>query len=84
MYNPIEHRLFCHIQRSFEGVVFESYEVVKETIEKTTTSKGLKVFSRIADKVYETGKKVSDGFKENMRIIFDDYLPDWNYRAIPL
>jgi hypothetical protein len=24
-----------------------------------------------------------DGFKENLPIVFDEYLPKWNYRAIP-
>jgi hypothetical protein len=33
--------------------------------------------------VYATGKKCSEGFLENMTIIFDDYLPRWNYRAFP-
>jgi hypothetical protein len=28
-------------------------------------------------------RKVAKDFKENMRIVFDDYLPKWNYRAIP-
>jgi len=27
---------------------------------------------------------VAADFKENMRIVFDDFLPRWNYRAIPL
>jgi len=82
-HNPIEHRLFCHIQRSFEGVIFESYEIVKEAIEKTKTSKGLTVIARIVKKIYETGKNSTDGFKENMKIIFDEYLPQWNYSAVP-
>jgi hypothetical protein len=82
-HNPIEHKLFCHVQRTFEGVVFESYVVVKEVVEKAKTSKGLKVFARIVDKIYTTGKKVAVGFKENMKIIFDEYLPQWNYRAVP-
>jgi len=82
-YNPIEHKLFCHIQRSFEGVVFESYEIVKELVEKTKTSKGLKVFASISSKVYESGKKATEGFKDNMKIIFDEFLPNWNYRAVP-
>ena len=37
----------------------------------------------VIDKIYETGKKVADGFKENMRIRFDELLPKWNYRAVP-
>nr|MBL0701087.1 ISAzo13 family transposase [Desulfobacterales bacterium] len=43
----------------------------------------LKVKARIIKKVYQTGRKYSDNFKETMRIIFDDYLGQWNYRAIP-
>ena len=50
---------------------------------KATTCSGLKVFSSIIDKVYQTGKKVASDFKENMNIIFDEYLPQWNYVAPP-
>ena len=82
-YNPIEHRLFCHVTRACEGVVFSSMEIVNDLINKTTTSKGLKVFSSIKDKVFEKGRKYSEGFKENMQIIFDEFLGKWNYRAIP-
>jgi predicted nuclease of predicted toxin-antitoxin system len=32
---------------------------------------------------YATGKKCSKNFLENMKIIFDDFLPRWNYRTIP-
>ena len=31
----------------------------------------------------ETGRKVADGFKESMRIVFDDNLKLWNYVALP-
>lgn len=82
-YNPVEHRLFPHITRACQGVIFTSIELVKELIEKTRTSTGLSVIVKIIDKVYETGRKVVDGFKETMRIVFDDFLPQWNYTAIP-
>jgi len=38
----------------------------------------------IIDKVYQTGRKVADDFKQTMRIVFDEVLPQWNYRAVPL
>lgn len=53
-------------------------------MEKTKTSKGSKVIVNVIDKVYKTGRKVGEDFKKNMSIIFDEYLPEWNYRAIPL
>jgi len=82
-YNPIEHRLFPHVTRACQGVIFSSVALVKELIEKTKTNKGLKVTVAIIEKVYQTGRKVADDFKRNMRIIFDTVLPQWNYRALP-
>ena len=82
-YNPIEHRMFPHVTQSCKGIVFKSVELVKELIEKAKTSKGFRIIANVIKKVYETGKKVKDGFKENMKIIFDKILPKWNYRAIP-
>ena len=82
-YNPIEHRLFCHITRACKGVVFNSVDVVKNLIDKTKTSTGLKVFTSIKNKVYATGRKASEFFRINMPIIFDKHLGQLNYRAIP-
>lgn len=80
-WNPIEHRLFPHVTRSLQGVILTSHQLMKELIEKTKTTLGLKVFSSIINKVYETGRKVEEGFKESMRIVFDKYLGQWNYTA---
>jgi hypothetical protein len=82
-YNPIEHRLFPHLTRACQGVIFQSIELVKELMEKAKTSTGLHVTVDILDKVYQTGRKYAKGFKENMKIVFDELLPKWNYRAIP-
>jgi hypothetical protein len=82
-WNPIEHRLFPHITRSMQGLLLTSHDMVKKLLEKTTTQAGLKVIAHITDKVYETGKTVTKEFKENMKIIFDDFLGKWNYKAVP-
>ncbi len=70
--------------RACQGVIFTSIEVVQELIERTNTKSGLKAFVHVIDKVYEVGRKVAADFKENMRIVFDEFLPRFNYRAIPL
>ena len=75
--------MFPHITRSLKGVILRSYEYVKELIENTTTKTGLTVKAHIVQKVYQTGRKYSDNFKETMRIILDDFLGQWNYRAVP-
>jgi hypothetical protein len=82
-YNPIEHRFFPHVTRACQGVIFKSLELVKQLMEKTKTKQGLRVNVYILDKAYQTGRKVTKEFKENMAIVFDEYLPKWNYTAIP-
>ena len=82
-YNPIEHRVFPHVTRACKGIPLETIETAKHYIEKTETTKGLKVVVRILDKVYNTGRRYAKDFKDTMTIKFDEYLPTWNYTAIP-
>lgn len=82
-HNPIEHRVFPHVTRACQGVIFHTLAIAQHFIERTKTTTGLGVTVRILDKVYETGRKYAADFKENMKIIFDDFLPKWNYRAVP-
>ena len=51
--------------------------------QKTQTATGLRVIVAVLDKIYQTGRKYTEGFKENMEILFDDLFPKWNYRAVP-
>jgi hypothetical protein len=82
-FNPIERRLFCHVTRACQGVLFDSLQTVVRLMQKTTTQTGLSVTVRVIDKLYETGRKVSDAFKQNMPIVFEAVLPKWNYWAVP-
>jgi len=82
-WNPVEHRVFPHITRAMQGIILKSYDTVKKLIDRTSTETGLKVCANIIEQKYETGRKYATDFKKNMRIIFDDYLGRWNYRAIP-
>lgn len=82
-YNPIEHRVFPHVTRACRGVVLDRVETAKHYMEKTETTTGLNVVVRIIDKVFKTGRQYASDFKQTMSIQFDDYLPKWNYTAIP-
>lgn len=81
-YNPIEHKLFCHVTEACARTVFTSIDLVKRLIEQTSAH-GLKVFVSLQEKVYQTARKASELFKQNMTIIKDDFLGQWNYRAVP-
>ena len=82
-HNPIEHRLFPHVTRACQGIVFHTLDIAKQFMEQTKTSNGLKVTVEVMKGVYQTGRKYSADFLETMKIEFDDHLPKWNYRAIP-
>ena len=82
-YNPIEHRLFPHVTRACQGVIFKSVALVKALMANTHTRTGLSVVVDIIDKVYQTKRKASETFRNNVTLICDDLLPQWNYRAVP-
>ena len=82
-YNPIEHRVFPHVSRACKGVPLNSVETAKYYMEKTETTKGLKVVVRIMEKIYQTGRKYAKDFRKKMTIQFDEHLSKWNYTAIP-
>jgi len=82
-HNPIEHRVFPHVTRACEGVVFKSMRLVKQLIECTHTSTGLKVTVDIIDKAYETGRKAAQDMKSSLRVVADALLPAWNYTILP-
>jgi len=82
-YNPIERRLFPHIGRACSGILFDTVETVVDLMRKATTSTGLKTTVNVIRRLYETGRNATDEIKQNLKIVFDDLLPKWNYRAVP-
>ncbi len=83
-FNPIEHKLFCHVARAFSRSVITSVEKAKQLIEeKAKTAQGLKVFVSISDKIYETGRKACATSLKEVTTLADSFLGSWNYRAVP-
>jgi Rhodopirellula transposase DDE domain len=80
-YNPIEHRLFCHVSRAISAVVLKTIEIAKHFIGRTTTAFDLHVVPEIARRMYDKGLKASRTFLDNNPIVFDRNLPDLNYTA---
>lgn len=79
-WNPIEHRLFCHVHRAMQGVIFTDYKIVKELIAKTKTDTGLKVFVRLNIKEYPIGIKTHKSEVDFSRIQFNEQIPKLSYR----
>ena len=79
-WNPIEHRLFCHVHRAIQGAVLTDYEFVKELFSKTKTDTGLKVTVRLNLKEYKTGIKTDKKEVDFDRIQFHPNVPHLSYR----
>ena len=80
-YNPIEHRLFCHVSRAIKAVILKTIEVARDFMARTSTSLGLRVVAEIAKHSYEKGRKATLDFLENDPIEYGKFLPDLNYTA---
>jgi hypothetical protein len=82
-YNPIEHLLFPHVSRACRGVILRDVDILKGLMLKTKTKTGLRAFVSINCKIYPSEERASEEDKNNILIVFDDYLPQWNYTAVP-
>lgn len=82
-WNKIEHRLFCHVTRNWQGQPLESYEIVVNLIGSTTTNSGLKVFAELDPSKYEKGRKVTDEEFAQVNIKPSRFHGEWNYVIRP-
>ena len=82
-YNPIEHRMFCHVERSLRGVILNSIDTAAQFISRTSTASGLSVVVETARKVYKKARQATSRFLETLPIFHDDQRPELNYYATP-
>jgi hypothetical protein len=82
-YNPIDHRLFCHLSHSLEATQITSVNVMYEAFCRTTTRTGLQVVCEVARKKYESGVKASAEFLARETTQRDKTLSAYNYKFTP-
>lgn len=82
-WNPIEHRVFCHVARVINGVFIRTFEEFKNLVSRAKTKTGLEVTVNDIEGDYKTGSR---GTKEDWEgaIKFGDILPKWNYACAPV
>lgn len=80
-YNPIEHRMFCHVSRALHAVVLKNMQVARQFIARTTTAQGLRVIAEISRRTYVKGLKASRHFLDHNPIQYASFLPQLNYTA---
>ena len=82
-WNPIEHRLFNEISKTWAGCPLRSFDDVLHYIRDTKTQTGLTVQAHLVAETYETGVKVPDAQMDALNVEFHDVCPQWNYTIRP-
>ncbi len=82
-WNKIEHRVFCHITRNWQGAPLETLELVVESINATTKERGREVYAWLDEGMYERGRKISDEELDECTIKRHTYHGEWNYEIHP-
>lgn len=82
-WNPIEHRLFSEISKTWAGCPLRSYALMLNYIRDTKTKTGLVVQAHLVTETYETGVKVLDEEIDALNIKAHDVCPQWNYTIYP-
>lgn len=82
-WNKIEHRVFCHITRNWQGVPLETAEIVVKLIGSTRTTTGLEVHCWLDEEQYDNGRKVTNSEMEELFIKRNTFHGEWNYEIHP-
>ena len=84
-FNPIEHKLFSQITRSWSGAPLMSLQNAADRAARTTTKKGLKVHVHINSKTYDIKRPIEESYQKRLarQVIFAPELGKWNYLVKP-
>lgn len=85
-FNPIEHRLFSQITRSWSGAPLMSLQTAADRAAMTTTKKGLKVHVHINSKTYDIKRPIDESYQKRLdrQVVFAQELGKWNYLVKPV
>jgi hypothetical protein len=85
-WNKIEHRLFCHVTRTWKARPLMTAGDAVAGIAATVTAQGLKCTAVLDDGHYPDGVKVSDARMKHLeeRVLDrDGFHGEWNYTVLP-
>jgi hypothetical protein len=82
-WNPIEHRLFSEISKTWAGTPLSSFELMLTAIRNTKTATGLKVEAVLVEQTYQRELTVSDDEMATLALEKHSTCPNWNYTIRP-
>jgi len=82
-WNKIEHRLFSFITQNWRGKPLLTHQVIVSLIAATKTTTGLIVRSRLDDRTYPKGRRISDQQLALVNLHPNAFHGEWNYTVRP-
>lgn len=82
-YNPIEYRLFSQISLNWAGKPLRSFQTMLNFIRGTTNKTGLAVQAFLVDRLFATGRSVSNEARLAIKLTRRSICPIWNYVISP-
>jgi hypothetical protein len=82
-WNPVEHRLFSEISKTWAGCPLRSFALALHYINDTRTATGLQVQAHLVSTMYPTGVKVSTEQMTALALQTHEVCPQWNYTIHP-
>ncbi len=82
-WNPIEHRVFSEISKTWAGCPLRTFDVMLGYLNDTKTQTGLSVQAHWVTQTYKTGVKVPDAEMEALNIEPHAVCPQWSYTISP-
>jgi hypothetical protein len=82
-WNPIEHRLFSEVSKTWAGCPLRSFELMLQYLNETKTQTGLRVQAHLVTETYAAGERVSDAVLATLQIQAHEVCPQWNYTIRP-
>lgn len=82
-WNPIEHRLFSEISKTWAGCPLRTFAIAAQYIRETKTQTGLTVRAHLPRKQYATGEQISNDMMATLNIVYHLVCPQWNYTIYP-
>lgn len=82
-WNPLEHRLFSEISKTWAGCPLRSYELMLKYLRDTKTQTGLTVQATLVTTEYAKGIRISDEIMATLNVHAHEICPQWNYTLSP-
>jgi hypothetical protein len=82
-WNPVEHRLFSEISKTWAAEPLDTYQKVLNLIRATKTETGLVVSAYLDRRHYQTGLSPDRQQIRCLRLTPHEVLPKWNYSIAP-